>query len=1106
METARGQFMDRLVRRSLDGGIPLFIFILAILAGLVALQYTPREEEPQIVVPMLDVLVSAPGLSADQVARQITIPVEKLLTQIPGVEHVYSTSNAGIASVTLRFYVGQDREESILNTYNKLYSNQDQVPGVVSDWLVRPVEVDDVPVVLLALWSEDASRYDDYELRRIADEITTDLQGIPQTSEVNVVGGRPRTIRVLLNPESLAARKTTALEIIRALELSNQLQSAGAWTLGNESIVLESGDFVRTVAELENLPVNVIDGTPVFLRDVATIVDGPSEPEYYNWIEFASGHPRFGRSHEGFPMVTISVAKHRGSNAVSVARQVHERIAVLQESLLPPEIQIETLRDYGQTANEKVNNLSSSLAFAIVTVVVFIGVFLGIRPALVVGLAVPICYGITLSLDLAFGYTINRVTLFALILSLGLLVDDPITGVDNIDRFIRRKGGSLYEQIVAAMAEIRAPLLMSTVTIMLAFVPLGFITGMMGPYMAPMAFNVPVSVAASTLVAFLVTPWLASRLLKPAAGGDADGASEQTALLRIYSSLLSPVLENRRRAHLVLWAVLALFVIAASLPLFRLVPLKLLPYDNKNEIQVVIDMPEYSSLESTAAMAKQISNLASQLPEVRVIAAFVGTPSPIDFNGMVRRYYQRSGPHMADLRLTLIDKAEREHQSHAIVLRLRELLKPLNQGDIRIKVVEVPPGPPVLSTLVAEIHGDTLISYEQQRDAAATVMARLSREPHVVEIDSTVEHPQQRMRFITDKQKAALSGIATQDINQTIALGNQGIKTGYMQIPGEIRPLPIELRMARNERTSQTDFNRLKIKARPGIVQLSSPQGLDSAAQPLVSMGELGAFEAQWADRAIHRKDLRPVVYVTAEISGRTPAEVIADIHADQWKPSGTADDNWSSRNFLAPGTGDGWSLPEGVDVLWTGEGEWRITVRVFRDMGLAFAFALVGIFFVLRLQTSSAALSLIIMSSIPLTIIGIMPGFWMMNLFGERTVAGAPDPVMFTATAMIGMIALAGIVVRNSLILVEFITQAREEGLALKEALVQAGAVRMRPVLLTAGTTMLGNLIITLDPVFSGLALAIIFGIVASTLFTLLIVPVVYMLVFDKPNIGPES
>jgi multidrug efflux pump subunit AcrB len=694
MESPRSHFMDRVVRRSLDGGVPLLIFIVAILAGLVALQYTPREEEPQIVVPMLDVLVSAPGLSAEQVARQVTIPVEKLLTQIPGVEHVYSSSRAGMASVTLRFYVGQDREESILNTYNKLHSNQDQVPGVVTDWLVRPVEVDDVPVVLLALWSENAGLYDDYELRRIADEITTDLQGIPQTSEVKVTGGRPRTISVLLKPESLAARKTTAIEVIQALALSNQLLDSGVWTMGNESIVLESGDFVRSVGELENLPVNVIDGMTVYLKDVAVVNDGPSEAENYSWIEFAAGHPRFNRDIEGFPMVAISVAKHRGSNAVSVARQVHERIDLLQETLLPPEVQVEVLRDYGQTANEKVNNLSSSLAFAIVTVVVFIGVFLGIRPALVVGLAVPICYGITLSLDLVFGYTINRVTLFALILSLGLLVDDPITGVDNIDRFIRKKGQGLYDQIVAAMAEIRSPLLMSTVTIILAFVPLGFITGMMGPYMAPMAFNVPVSVAASTLVAFLVTPWLASRLLKPAAPGQAEQADEDSALLRFYSRALSPVLDSRKRAKGVLWVVLILFMVAASLPLFRLVPLKLLPYDNKNEIQVVIDMPEYSSLESTATVAKEVSNLASRLPEVRAIAAFVGIPSPIDFNGMVRRYYQRQGPHMADLRLTLSDKSEREHQSHAIVLRLRELLAPLNTDDVRIKVVEVPPRPP----------------------------------------------------------------------------------------------------------------------------------------------------------------------------------------------------------------------------------------------------------------------------------------------------------------------------------------------------------------------------------------------------------------------------
>jgi multidrug efflux pump subunit AcrB len=1100
MEPRSNNIADRLVRRSLEGGIPLFIFIVAVLAGLIALKYTPREEEPQIVVPMLDVLVSAPGLSAEQVARQVTIPVEKLLTQIPGVEHVYSSSRTGQSAVTLRFYVGQDREKSILNTYNKLYSNQDKIPGVIEDWIVRPVEVDDVPIMLLALWSDAPERYDDYDLRRVATEISTHLQSIRQTSEVNVTGGRPRTIRLLLDPESLAARKTTALEVAQALQMSNRLKSAGYWTYGNKSIVLESGDFVRDVQELSSLPVNVIDGVPVYLKDVATVVDGPSEPDSYSWIEFAPGHSHFSPGHEGFPMVTISVAKQRGSNAVSVAREVHARMESLGEYLLPPEIHIEVLRDYGETANEKVNNLSSSLAFAIITVVVFITVFLGFRPALVVGLAVPICYGITLALDLAFAYTINRVTLFALILSLGLLVDDPITGVDNIERYMKnmgRRGKTFFDSIVDAIAEIRVPLLLSTVTIVLAFVPLAFITGMMGPYMAPMAFNVPVSVMASTLVAFLVTPWLASRILKPA---DVLRDKEHVGLLHFYSRILSPVLNNRRRARFVLWVVLGLFVITASLPVFRLVPLKLLPYDNKNEIQIVIDMPEGSSLETTAALAKEVSNLASQLPEIQAIAAFVGMASPIDFNGMVRQYYQRNGPNVADLRITLVDKADRQHQSHAVVLRLRELLKPLGLGLARIKVVEVPPGPPVLSTLVAEIQADTLVSYQTQREAAANVMARLAREPQVVEIDSTVEHPQQRIRFVTDKQKAALSGVSTEDIDETLSIANLGGFAGYLQLPRETTPLPIELRLAIKDRTSLSDFRRLRVKGRPGIVQESSAQGLESAPQPLVSIGELGVFERQWADQSIYHKDLQPVVYVTAELSGRTPAEVIADVNADLGY-QGESKSAWENRQFITPGGGDGWSLPDGVDVVWTGEGEWRITVRTFRDMGLAFAFALLAIFFVLRLQTASTALSLIIMSSIPLTIIGIMPGFWLMNQFGERVVAGAPDPVMFTATAMIGMIALAGIVVRNSLILVEFITQARAEGLAVKEALLQAGAVRMRPVLLTAGTTLLGNLIITLDPVFSGLALAIIFGIVASTLFTLLVVPVVYLLVFDKPS-----
>jgi multidrug efflux pump subunit AcrB len=1093
--------LDRLVRYALGGGLPKLIFVAGFAAGILALLYTPREEEPQIVVPMIDVLVQAPGLSARQVERQVTTPLEKLLAQIPGVEHVYSATGAGQTAVTLAFYVGQDREDSILNTYNKLYSNQDRIPPVVSRWLLRPVEVDDVPIVMLGLWSDAPERYSDYELRRMADEVSTVLQGIPRTSEVNVVGGRPRTIRILIDPESMGARKTTAADVVWALSVSNVLHGAGNWTLGNESILLEAGDFIRGVAELENFVVNVIDGVPVYLRDVARIEDGPAEPGQYSWIDFTDAHPAGGKGAGPRPMVAISVAKQRGSNAVAVAGEVHREMARLQAQLLPPEVHVEVLRDYGQTADEKVNDLSSSLGFAIVTVVVFIGVFLGWRQALVVGLAVPICYGITLALDMALGYTINRVTLFALILSLGLLVDDPITGVDNISRFLGRSGMSLQERVAAAIAEIRVPLILSTVTIVVAFLPLAFITGMMGPYMAPMAFNVPVSVISSTVVAFLVTPWLASRLLReptaPVAG------AEPAAATGFYARIMAPILDSRGRAKAVLWLVFALFAATAALPVFRLVPLKLLPFDNKNEVQVLIDMPESASLEHTAAFTQRVATEVARVPEVRAIAAFIGIPSPIDFNGMVRRYYQRVGPHLAELRLTLADKRERAQQSHAVVLRLRQLLGPLAVEGIRVKVVEVPPGPPVLSTLVAEIYGDTMTPYETQKDAARAVMERLSREAHVAEIDSTVEGDKTRLRFVADKQKAALSGVSTEDLSQTLAMANEGFVAGYLQLEREARPLPVELRLAPAQRVADHDFQRLLVKGRQGVGKSSTAQGLELAPQPLVALGELGSFETGTADQAIHHKDLRPVVYVMAELNGRTPAEVIADLHADLGAAAREELAPWERRTFLHSGAGDAWELPQGTELVWGGEGEWRITVDVFRDMGLGYLFALLAIFAILRVQTGTTALSLIIMSSIPLTIIGIMPGFWLMNQLGERVVAGAPEPVLFTATAMIGMIALAGIVVRNSLILVEFIIQAREQGASIREALLQAGAVRMRPVLLTAGTTMLGNLIITLDPVFSGLALAIIFGIVASTVFTLVVVPVVYLLVFDR-NDGP--
>ncbi|MFT5115629.1 MAG: multidrug efflux pump subunit AcrB [Parasphingorhabdus sp.] len=1095
--------IDKLVNYSLTSSLPLFLFLFAVISGAIALNFTPREEEPQIVVPMIDVWVEVPNLSARQVERQATIPLEKLLTQIPGVEHVYSSSMDGRLSVTLSFYVGENREDALLNTYNKLYSNEDVIPSVVANWMLKPIEVDDVPILVLGLYSTEPSLYTDFELRRFAQEVSTLLQGIEYTSEVKVVGGRARHIQILMDPQALAARQTSVLDVYNAIGASNELLKTSQLIVERKSVLIETGDVIRSLDEMENLVVNVVNGKAVLLRDVAKIKDGPQEVKAYQWLEFAANGESSAVAHTQHPMVTVSVAKQKGSNAVTVVDAIFHKLSELKTTLLPHEVKLEVLRDYGETADEKVSNLISSLGFAIFTVVVFIGIFLGWRSAIVVGLAVPVCYGITLLLDLAFGYTINRVTLFALILSLGLLVDDPITGIDNISRFLRRSKGDKNSSIVAAMSEIRPALIMSTITIMLAFIPLAFITGMMGPYMAPMAFNVPISVLVSTLVAFLITPWLASRILKPMAQQDSEKE-------HIYHRWLAPLIASKTRVKVGLWLVLVMFIAAASLPVIRSVPLKLLPFDNKNEIQVLIDMPESATLEQSAAMAKQVLSITKQLPEVKTVAAYVGEPSPIDFNGMVRQYYRRAMPNLAELRVILIDKTLREHQSHAVVLRLRKLLKPLQSDNIVIKIVEVPPGPPVLSTLVAEIYAEPFIDHLTHMQAAQTVIKRLKQEPHVVEVDSSISAEQEVRRFIVDKQKAALSGISTTDVNQSIRLGVSGLMAGTYQQENEASPVPIELKLPFAQGNKPSDLYALEVKGRFGVAQQDAGFGLVPAPQPLVSLAELGKWQSLKASQAIMHKDLKPVIYVTAELSGRTPAEVIADISSDRGleeKQNGSVKSNdWQSRSYLSSGGGISWQLPKGTDITFSGEGEWQITLDVFRDMGIAFAFALVGIFFVLRFQTSSTALSLIIMSAIPLTIIGIMPGFWLMNQFGERVIGDAPDPVLFTATAMIGMIALAGIVVRNSLILVEFITLARSEGMKIREALLQAGAVRMRPVLLTAGTTLLGNLIITLDPVFSGLALAIIFGIVASTAFSLFVVPMVYFLVFSDAPSEPRS
>ncbi|WCE32603.1 efflux RND transporter permease subunit [Vibrio sp. SCSIO 43137] len=1089
------EFKGGFVHRVMNSFFPPILIILALAVGAVSLWLTPKEEDPQIVVPMADVLIQAPGLSARQVEKQVTEPLEKLVSQIDGVEYVYSTSMKGAAQVVVRYFVGEEREDALVKLYNKLYSNQDKIPAAVKSWAVKPVEIDDVPVVVAALYSTKPDILGSYELRRIATQATQRLKSLESTNIVEVTGGQPRTVEVSLNSAAMASRKTALEDLKNAFALSHNKQDSGLIHTAGNVYQLESGQYFSRAEELNNLVVNVVNGRPVYLNDIAEITDGAEEAASDTWFQFGSADQA---PSEIYPAVFISVAKQKGSNAVEVADNVLKELASLKQQQFPDGVDYSIIRNYGQTADDKVSNLVSSLGISILTVVVFVGLFLNWRSALVVGIAIPISYGAALGMDLLFGYSINRVTLFALILALGLIVDDPIASIDNIERYLKRKDLSRTKAIVLAMAEIRSALLMSTVAIVIVFTPMFFITGMMGPYMAPLAFNVPVSVVFSTVVAFMITPWLARKILRAAKeSGNYDINS--TLLYKGYEKLLQPLLKSRRNSWLFLGLVAVLFVAAAMLPAMRLVPLKLLPYDNKNEFQLVLNMPEQSSFVTTSNVLREFSEYLITVPEVVSVSAFSGVASPMDFNGMVRHYFMRSQPSQGELRIVLAEKERRHHQSHEVVTRLRSDLEAIAKDHAAdIQLVEVPPGPPVISTLTAEVYGVDTTSYEDLQAEAEKVVQRLKREAFVSEVDSSIQGEYETWQFVVDREKAALSGVSVQDINQTISAANRGFVLANMQAEREIDPLAVKVRLPASDRDDIDKLLSLYVRGRAGIAKQEVHGSLVDAPQPLVQLSELGEFVRYPAQQPIYHKNLKPVVYVYAESVGRVPGEIVADVIADFGQAQSDQTTPYSERNYLNNGGGDGWSVSEGTEIIWSGEGEWKITVDVFIDLGIAYGTALLGVFLVMLVQTGLPAVSGIIMLAIPLTVIGIMPGFWLLNAMGEE-INGYPNPALFTATAMIGMIALAGIVVRNSLVLIEFIHQSLEKGKPLRDALIESGAVRMRPILLTAGTTLLGNVVITLDPIFNGLAWAIIFGIAASTVFTLLVIPVVYNLAYQN-------
>jgi multidrug efflux pump subunit AcrB len=1049
----------RIVEVFITSKLSILLLLFSLAAGAVALALTPREEEPQIVVPFADVFVPAPGLSAEEVERTIATPIEQRLSEIDGVENVYAMCRPELALVTVRFYVGQDRERSLVKVYNKLMSTEDELPPTARGWLVKPVEVDDVPIVTLSLVARD-DKIDLAGLRRIGDELSDKLQQVPDTGKVSVVGGVARKVRVELDPAKLAAYGLDALSVAQAIGAGDARLAAGSFQAHGRELEVESGPALASLDDVKAIIVGAPKGRPVYLGDVALVADRFEELASTTRTGFG---PAAARAHgEGLPTeerpsITLAVSKRKGTNAVRVAEHVLAKVDSLEGTVIPSNVLVLETRNYGETANEKVNELVKHLLVAIATIVFLIALALGPREAFIVALAVPMVLALTITADLIAGYTINRVTLFALILSLGLLVDDPIVDVENIFRHLRMGKESPLDATLTAVDEVRPPTILATFTVIVSFLPLFFITGMMGPYMGPMAFNVPIAMLVSLLVAFTVTPWASYHLLNHTKPGreEAHGGL----IVRAYRRLLVPLVRSRPKAFLFLLGVMVALVGSSLLAVLRLVPLKMLPFDNKNELQIVIDMPAGTPLETTDRAAREVGDFLRTVPEVTDYESFVGLASPLDFNAMVRHGYLRAGPNQGDVRVNLLPKSERVQKSHEIALRLRPgLALVAKKTGANLKLVEVPPGPPVLATLVAEVRAPLEATWADQIRVAKDVRARFEKTAGVVDVDDYADAERPRLVLRLDRAKAAIHGVAPAAFAQTLRLAVGGLDAAVVHDDRDRRPIPVEVRIPRELRSSAEDLLALRVR---------------SASGESVPLSEIATAVLEPAESTIFHKDLRRTMFVVAEMAGRSPVEAVLDLWRDL----------------------DARPLPKGYDVEFAGEGEWKITVLVFRDLGAAFAAALVLIYVLLVAQTGSLTVPLVIMVAIPLTVIGIMPGFFLLNALFTSPIGPFANPVFFTATGMIGMIALAGIVVRNSIILIDFIEHQRAAGKPLDDAIADACAVRLRPILLTASAAMFGSVVITLDPIFSGLAWSFIFGIFASTAFTLLVVPVIYRL-----------
>jgi multidrug efflux pump subunit AcrB len=1063
-------FAGRLASFFIDSKLTPIAIIASILLGIFAVLQLPREEEPQIKVPMIDVFVAMPGASPEEVQNRVTRPMEKLLWEIPDVEYLYSTSNPGGAMVITRFEVGTDLETALVRINQKLQTNFDIIPPDVSLPLVKPRTIDDVPILALTFHSET---YDHLTLRRIAAQVDDSIKSIGQVAETTLIGGTQRQIRIQLDQAALAAHQLNPLELIPALKSVNKSQLLGALPFDNESVLLETGQFLASAEDVGDVVVGVYADRPIYLRDVAEIHDMASEPVDYVLHTDTAGSIQ--------PAVTLSLAKRPGANAIDVVNEVLTKVDSLKGSLIPDDIQITVTRDYGHTAAEKSNELLLHMGIAVFGVAILILFFLGWRESIVVLLAIPSTLALTLLVFYLYGYTLNRITLFALIFSIGILVDDAIVVVENIVRHVRMpssKSKSLTQVALDAVDEVGNPTILATWAVIAAILPMAFVGGLMGPYMRPIPIGSTAAMLFSLVIAFTVTPWAAIRVLKRHLKEDnktdenkgnltADGHEvPDDFFTRLYHKVMEPLLDKAIWTWTFLVAVAVLLLGAMGLVALGLVEVKMLPFDNKSEFQVIINAKEGTTLEELTRMSTEMADAIREEPEVKDIQIYAGTSAPFNFNGLVRHYFLRRGPTMADLQVNLVSKHERSAQSHEVAGRVRPGLTVIAEKyGASIAVAEVPPGPPVLQTIVAEIYGP---DPDKRMELAGAVRDIMDETEGVVDLDWYVEEPQKKLIYKVDKAKAALHGLSDQDISAVLKLASGGLDVDLLHLPDEREDVMIRFELPNSTKSKAEDLLALQVRSSR------------NPAAPLVPLSELVQLEETVSEQALYRKNLKPVTYVTADVAGaiESPAYALFKINAALAGLDATQYGGSSEKLPLYH-----LNLPfDDTEPAMKWDGEWHITLEVFRDLGLAFAAVLVLIAMLMVGWFRSYKTPLVVMAAIPFSLVGILPAHWALGAF-------------FTATSMIGFMAGAGIVVRNSIILVDFIELRREQGLALRDAVVEAGAVRFRPMLLTALAVVVGASVILADPIFQGLAISLMFGEIASLAISRMAVPVLYYL-----------